>query len=65
MSLAKVPDRETRELMVEFYRRWLKGGDKVRALHEAQLAMVRKRREEHGVAHPLFWGAFVAMGDPT
>ncbi|MBI3921810.1 MAG: CHAT domain-containing protein [Armatimonadetes bacterium] len=64
MSLAKVPDKETKELMVEFYTHWLKSGDKVKSLRDAQLAILHKRRKAHGAAHPLFWGMFVAMGDP-
>lgn len=64
MSLMKVPDRETKDLMVEFYKRGLTTGNKVKALHEAQLVLMRKRRKAHGAAHPLFWGAFIAMGDP-
>jgi CHAT domain-containing protein/Tfp pilus assembly protein PilF len=64
MSLARVPDRETRELMVEFYQRWLAGADKVSALREAELALIHRRRQAHGAAHPLFWGAFIALGDP-
>jgi CHAT domain-containing protein len=64
MSLAKVPDAETRELIVEFYRRWLGGSGKAQALHDACLAIREKRRREHGAAHPIYWGAFIAVGDP-
>lgn len=64
MSLCKVPDKETKGLMVEFYRRWLKTGNKVRALQESQLSILKQRRVRYGAAHPLFWGAFIAMGDP-
>lgn len=64
MSLWKVPDEETKELMVEFYKRLRAGEGKARALQNAQLAMMRARKEKYGAAHPFYWGAFVCVGDP-
>jgi CHAT domain-containing protein len=58
MSLWKVPDEQTRELMIDFYGRALSGQGVAEALRQAQLAM----RERH--PHPYFWGAFVCQGDP-
>jgi len=58
MSLWKVPDQQTKELMVEFYRRLLKGQGRADALREAQLAMKAKWH------NPIFWGAFICQGDP-
>lgn len=46
------------------YKRWLAARDKVKALHEAELVLLHKRRQQHGAAHPLFWAACIAMGDP-
>ncbi len=63
MSLWKVPDKETRELMVEFYKRIQTGEGKSSALQNAQLEMMKKRKKETGAAHPFFWGAFVCVGD--
>ena len=63
MSLWKVPDEETAELMEGFYRRWLSGQEKHAALRDTQLAMIAKLRERHGAAHPLFWAGFVLVGD--
>lgn len=63
MSLWKVPDEQTRELMEDFYRRIL-GADgnapqpRADALRDAQLAMKAKHPE------PLYWGAFICQGDP-
>jgi CHAT domain-containing protein len=57
MSLWKVPDEQTRELMEEFYRRLLAGAPRADALREAQLAI----RAKH--PHPYFWGAFICQGD--
>ena len=59
MSLWKVPDEETRELMETFYRTLLHDGrSRVDALHEAQLALRRRFPED-----PFFWGAFILQGE--
>jgi CHAT domain-containing protein len=58
MSLWKVPDQQTQELMVGFYRRILTGQPRSDALRGAQLAMKAK------YANPLYWGAFICQGDP-
>jgi CHAT domain-containing protein len=59
MSLWKVPDLETRELMEDFYRRILdERRPPAEALLEAQLALKKKYPD------PLCWGAFIYQGDP-
>jgi CHAT domain-containing protein/tetratricopeptide (TPR) repeat protein len=58
MSLWKVPDQHTQELMVDFYERILKGEPRAEALRQARLAMRKK------YPHPLYWGAFICQGDP-
>jgi len=58
MSLWKVPDEETRELMEDFYRRILAGEPRAEALRNAQLTMKAK------CPHPYFWGAFICQGNP-
>ena len=58
MSLWKVPDQQTQELMVHFYRLVLDGSSCADALREAQLAMKAKH------PHPYYWGAFISQGDP-
>ncbi len=58
MSLWKVPDLATQELMVDFYRRILAGTPKADAFREAQLELRKKYPD------PRDWGAFICQGDP-
>ncbi len=58
MSLWKVPDEPTKELMIDFYSRILKGVPRAEALRDAQLAIKKN------YPHPYFWGAFICQGDP-
>ena len=59
MSLWKVPDRQTQELMVHFYRQILQGQPRAEALREAQRALQAQ------YPHPYYWGAFICLGDPS
>ncbi len=58
MSLWKVPDQQTQELMTDFYRRILAGEPRAAALREAQLALKAQYPD------PLYWGAFICQGEP-
>src|SRR5262249_17314833 len=58
MSLWKVRDQQTQELMVDFYQRILKGEPRAEALRQAQLALKAQHPD------PLYWGAFICQGDP-
>jgi CHAT domain-containing protein len=58
MSLWKVPDQQTQELMADFYQKLLNDKPRVTALREAQLAMKQRYPD------PLYWGAFICQGDP-
>jgi len=64
-SLWKVDDRSAAALMQRFYRNyWLKGLEKLEALHQAKLWMLRRNRAEfRDDARPSTWGAFVLSGD--
>ena len=55
MSLWKVPDDATAELMTTFYEQWLSGQTKQNAFKAAQLK-VREKYES-----PYYWAAFVMM----
>jgi CHAT domain-containing protein/tetratricopeptide (TPR) repeat protein len=56
MSLWKVDDAATQQLMTNFYTNWLKLGNKQKAFKQAQLQLMTKYKE------PYYWGAFVMMG---
>jgi len=56
MSLWKVDDAATQQLMTNFYTNWTKLGNKQKAFKQAQLQLMTKYKE------PYFWGAFVMMG---
>lgn len=56
MSLWKVNDQLTQQLMSDFYRFWLAGSSKPQALRQAQMNL-RKQHPE-----PYYWGAFVLLG---
>jgi CHAT domain-containing protein len=65
MSLWSVPDRETKELMVEFYRNIQEGKmNRCQALRQAALKEMTVVRQRYGHTNPFFWGAFVFMGEP-
>jgi CHAT domain-containing protein len=58
MSLWKVPDQQTKELMLDFYKHLLSGKGRAEALRKAQLAMKQKYQD------PYYWGAFICQGNP-
>ena len=60
MSLWKVSDDETAELMTDFYRHLSRGSSRGDALREAQLSM----KARPALSHPRYWAAFICQGDP-
>ncbi len=60
MSLWEVDDEATRDLMIAYYQRMAAGDGRVSALRTAQLSLLH----QEGRAHPFYWGAFLASGDP-
>ncbi len=57
VSLWKIPDDSTSELMTEFYRQWEKTGDKAKALRNAMLITMKTNPE------PIDWAAFTLIGE--
>ncbi len=57
ISLWKVDDKATQELMTIFYTNWLKTGNKQQALLDAQASLREKYK------FPYYWGAFVLVGE--
>jgi len=57
VSLWKIPDDSTSELMTEFYRQWEKTGDKAKALRTAMLITMKTNPE------PIDWAAFTLIGE--
>jgi len=61
MTLWKVSDEHTADLMSLFYRKLNEGMEKDRALWEAKKAYISSKK---GIdAHPYFWSGFVLVGD--
>ena len=56
MSLWKVDDAATQQLMTNFYTNYSKTGNKLKAFKLAQQQLMTKFKE------PYYWGAFVMMG---
>jgi CHAT domain-containing protein len=59
LSLWKVSDEATKELMVKYYSKLHGGRGRHEALREAQLEMLNSQDYKH----PFFWAAFVPSGD--
>ena len=57
VSLWKIPDDSTSELMTEFYRQWENTGDKAKALRNAMLITMKTNPK------PIDWAAFTLIGE--
>ena len=68
VSLWKVSDVSTAQLMTEFYRNLKQGMSKAAALRAAKLHLLKQSFETEGIkfsfAHPFFWASFVLIGEP-
>jgi len=64
MSLWEVPDRETKELMVSFYKNLQSGKmNRAAALRIAALKQREMVKARYGHDNPYYWGAFVFLGE--
>lgn len=57
VSMWRVPDLETKELMIDFYGRLLAGESRAQALRQSQLALRQRRPDSR------WWGAFTLIGE--
>ena len=62
MSLWKVPDKETKNIMVRFYENLKKGETKSKALKNAKLSYLNVINDEN-LKHPYYWSGFVLNGN--
>jgi CHAT domain-containing protein len=59
VSLWKVEDRSTRELMVKFYGQLNQTSHKAEALRQAKLKLMENKK----LAHPFYWAPFILVGE--
>ncbi|MCG8421616.1 MAG: CHAT domain-containing protein [Proteobacteria bacterium] len=60
LSLWRVDDDATQQLMSRYYRRLMLGESRIQALRNTQIALLR----EPGEIHPQYWASFVLAGKP-
>ena len=61
VTLWRVADRKTSDLMLRFYANLDQTGDKSEALRQAKLGMIARRG---AFAHPYYWAPFILVGRP-
>jgi len=59
MTLWRVDDEATKDLMVNYYQRLARGEGRGEALRQAQLAMLKSLKH----AHPKYWSGMIPAGD--
>ena len=64
MSLWKVPDSETVDLMRRFYINLYSGKSKVDSLNMSIKDTMREIKKIRGTDHPFYWGGFILIGNP-
>ncbi len=61
VTLWRVEDRKTSDLMLRFYTNLDQGGDKAEALRQAKLGLIGRGGAS---AHPYYWAPFILVGRP-
>ncbi|HEU4855177.1 MAG TPA: tetratricopeptide repeat protein [Nitrosospira sp.] len=59
MSLWKVDDHATKDLMVDYYKHLISNKGRSEALRESQLAMLTNQNR----SHPFYWASFIPSGN--
>ena len=65
VSLWKVNDKSTEELMAGFYKNYKKTGNKSAALHHSKLAYIENSTIAASKKSPYYWASFIYIGDVT
>ncbi len=66
ISLWRVDDTSTKELMVAYYQRLKRGEGRSEALRQTRLDILEGRMEtmsEEKYQHPYYWAGFIASGN--
>ncbi|MBN1598241.1 MAG: CHAT domain-containing protein [Bacteroidales bacterium] len=61
MTMWQVEDKSSVQLMINYYKKLLKGQSKAEALRNAKLDFIKTAKPEN--THPFFWSSFVLMGN--
>ncbi len=62
MTLWRIPDKETAELMTSFYQNLGAGQSKPEALRNAQISLRQTIKKRYNEDIPLYWAGFVLIG---
>jgi CHAT domain-containing protein len=61
MSLWKVDDHATKDLMADYYKHLISNKGRSEALRQAQLEMLNSKNRKH----PYYWASFIPSGNWT